>query len=349
MLKSLAGRVKILCAAFFILVLFATIVTGCSKKTSTTSSGASSASSFIVSNAASQKYVMITYYSGISYWKAAWTGMQQAAAQLGVQTQFTGTPAGDASDEARILATIASQHPAGIIVSPVDATALSQTINQVVASGIPVITYDNDATGTNRAAFLGTNGELAGQVAADTLAGLINDTGNVALETVPGIPNVDLRGIGFAEEMKSKHPNIHIVSTQDGNNDSSTVAQQVATVMQKYNISGVFCDTANMGFGAATAVTEANKVGQVHIVSMDRDTETLNEIQKGVIDATMIQGSYIMGYWGMLQLYALHNNLSTPLSAGGQAAGIDPVPPLSYTGVTVVTKSNYQAFLNSTY
>ncbi len=73
-----------------------------------------------------------------------------------------------------------------------------------------------------------------------------------------------------------------------------------------------------MGFGVATAVTEANKVGQVNIVSMDRDTETLNEIQNGVIQATMVQGSYIMGYWGMLQLYAMHNNLSTPLSAGGQ-------------------------------
>jgi ribose transport system substrate-binding protein len=126
----------------------------------------------------------------------------------------------------------------------------------------------------------------------------------------------------------------------------------MGTLMLKYDINGVFCDTANMGFGVATAVTEANKVGSLKIVSMDRDPETLTDIQKGVIQATMVQGSYIMGYWGLLDLYALHNNLSNPLSAGSQAvkaAGIDPLPTEQYTGITVVTKDNCQAYVNSTY
>jgi ribose transport system substrate-binding protein len=340
---------KNLCVAFIVLVLFTTLVAGCSKKPSTTSSGANGApTSFTVSNPATQKYVMVTFWSGISYWKAALTGFQQAAAQLGVQTQFTGTNSGEASDEASVLSTVASQHPAGIIVSPINTTALNQTINQIVASGIPVITYDSDAPGSNRAAFLGTNGQVAGSVAADTLAKLINNQGNVVLECVTGEPTSDLRQQGFETEMK-QYPNIHIVATENGNNDPETVATQIGTLMQKYNLSGVFSDTANMGFGVANAVSAANKVGLVKIVAMDRDAETLAEIQKGVIQATMVQGSYIMGYWGLLDLYALHNNLSSPLSANSQAAGVDPVPPEQYTGVTVVTKDNLQDFMNSKY
>ncbi len=350
MLKNKTVRV-VLSAAFCVMLVFATLVAGCAPKAPSStgsSSGASSGTSFIAKDAASQTYVLVTYDTGISYWKAAETGFQQAAAELGAKTQITGTPQEDASDEARILSTVASQHPAGIICAPVNATALNQTIDQIVASGIPVITYDSDAPQSNRNAFLGTDAGQAGSLAADTLAKLCNDQGNVMLEELTGLPTSDLRSQGFKTEL-AKYPNMHLVATENGKNDPELAAQQLGSLMQKQEIDGVFCTTANTGFGIATAVKEANKVGQVKIVSFDRDKETLDQIQAGVIQASMVQGSYLMGYWGLVQLYAIHNNLPTPLSTDAKAAGMGLTPPVNYTGIYVIDQSNYQKFESSTY
>ncbi len=99
--------------------VFATIVAGCTPKAPSINRLVLvpvAAHHLLSSNAASQKYVIITYDSGISYWKAAETGIQQAAAELGARHRLLVLLQEDASDEARILSTIASQHPAGIIV-----------------------------------------------------------------------------------------------------------------------------------------------------------------------------------------------------------------------------------------
>ena len=67
------------------------------------------------------------------------------------------------------------------------------------------------------------------------------------------------------------------------------------------------CIDSTGGIGAATALREAGMEGQVKIISMDTDQETLSLIKDGVIDATLAQNTQLMSYYGVQVLYSVNN------------------------------------------
>jgi len=91
-------------------------------------------------------------------------------------------------------------------------------------------------------------------------------------------------------------------------------------------------------------VAEAGLVGKVKIVSFDTNKATLQQVQKGQITATIAQGTWNMGFWGMMDAFMIHHNDLQPV-ANWKTSNVDPVPPSVDTGVTVITKKNVNAFL----
>jgi len=321
--------------------------TGCSTGggNSSTSSGSTGGSSSAFQGSSSETYYMVTFLSGIEYWKGCFAGMQAAAKDLGVKAVFTGAPQYDINQEVTTMQQVIAKHPAGILVTSINAQAMTPVINQAIAAGIPVISFDSDAPQSKRYAYLGTSNIEAGQKAADYLGQALGGHGEVAVITTPGELNLDQRVQGFKDEMAAKYPGVKVVAVQNGNSDQIKTAQVTSALLQTYpNLAGIFCTEADEGTGAATAVQEAGKTGKVKIVSFDTDKATLNAIKSGQITATVAQGTWNMGFWGLMDLFAIHHNLVHPV-ANWQQSGVDPVPPEVDTGVTIVTKSNVNAYL----
>src|SRR5690349_18562432 len=113
-----------------------------------------------------QSYSMVTFLSGIDYWKDAFRGMQDAAEYLGVEAVYTGTPDYDITAEVRVLEETVAQQPDGIVVTVMQAEGLQPTIDSAIAAGIPLVTFDADSPVSKRYAFLGTGNYYAGVVAA---------------------------------------------------------------------------------------------------------------------------------------------------------------------------------------
>ena len=181
-------------------------------------------------------------------------------------------------------------------------------------------------------------------MAARYLAELIGGKGEVAVSTVTGQLNHEERKTGFVETLAREYPNVKVVSVGNDNNDQTRAAVLVSGFLQAYpNLKGVFCTDALGGVGAATAVREANKVGKVRIVSFDTDKGTLDLIKEGIIDASIAQGTWNMGYWSMMMLYSVRHDLVKPVD-GWQTKGINPLPGVVDTGTNVVTKENVDAF-----
>ena len=85
-------------------------------------------------------------------------------------------------------------------------------------------------------------------------------------------------------------------------------------------------------FGAARAVDEAGKAGTVHLVTFDAVDETMDYVDKGVIDATIGQDPDAQGHDPAVRLY---NYL-----VSGQ------LPPYGrlYTRAEMITKANAAQF-----
>ena len=98
------------------------------------------------------------------------------------------------------------------------------------------------------------------------------------------------------------------------------------------------------GSGAATAVREAGKAGEIKIVAMDRGNEVLEAIEEGIISASVAQQTALMPYYAVQILFNL-NNSKVAITSDNASAGVLGIPAVVDTGAIIVDESNYKYFM----
>jgi ribose transport system substrate-binding protein len=293
---------------------------------------------------AGEEYYMVTFASGIEYWRGCFAGMKDAAGLLGVKAIYTGAPQADVNQEVTVLEQVIAKKPAGIAVTCANPAGLKAPINKAIAAGIPVVTFDADSPSSNRYCYLGTSNFNAGGAAARYMGKLLGGKGEVAVSTVIGQLNHEERKSGFMEVLTEEYPRIKVVAIGNDNNDQTKAATLVAGFLQANpKLKGIFCTDSLGGVGAGAALREANAVGKVRIISFDTDRGTLDLIKEGVISASIAQGTWNMGYWSLQYLYHVRHNLVKPVR-GWKRKGINPLPGMVDTGTNIVTITNVDAF-----
>lgn len=291
-----------------------------------------------------QTYTMVTFLSGIDYWKDCYRGMQDAAEFLGVEAIYTGATEYDITAEVRVLEETIAQAPTGILLTVINPEALLPTINGAIEAGIPLVTFDADSPLSKRYSFLGTGNYYAGVVAARYLGPLIAAGGKAAVITVPSQGNLLERTNGFIDTLTAEFPDA-ITGSEfiiDNQNSSEDAALGLSSLLQADpDIKAVFSTNALAAIGAAQALREAGMTEQVAHVGFDYDEGTLDLIDSGELGSTLAQGTWQMGFWGMMFVYMVANEKIESVS-DWRAAGISPLPPNVDTGVVVINQDNSQ-------
>jgi ABC-type sugar transport system substrate-binding protein len=178
-------------------------------------------------------------------------------------------------------------------------------IDRAVDAGIPVATFNSETAAPNKRLFfvgadLYKQGEAAGKAMADAIGG----KGKVGVITgFFGVEAHELRRKGFEDYLKANNPEIEIVG-QVENTDKGDVAYTQAQDFMTANpdLAGIYV-TAGGPFGAAGAVEDAGKTGQVKVISFDFVDETMEFVKKGVISATIGQGPFAQGHDPAVRLF----------------------------------------------
>ena len=108
----------------------------------------------------------------------------------------------------------------------------------------------------------------------------MGEKGKVAIMTRPGQSNLEERIVGYKDAL-AQYPDIEIVQIADTQSDPTVAARCCSSSSKVPDLAGIGCVEAAGGAGAATAVNEAGKAGQVKIVSMDRGNDVLEYIKDG--------------------------------------------------------------------
>lgn len=287
-------------------------------------------------------YVEVSMLGSLPYFYDHRLGMTMAEDWLGVSTKYVGPSDLDLTSMVSDLQSAVSQGVSGLIVVGFD-PSLAPTINSAVAAGIPTVTVDSDVPNSNRLCFLGTGNYNVGVLGGTELVKLIGGSGKVAIVTKTGQDNLDQRVSGYQDTLKKA--GVQVVAVLNDNSDPTQAASVVSAELHRTpDLKGVACVEAAGGSGAATAVREAGKTGQVKIVSMDRDQETLSAIQKGIIDATVAQKTALMSFLGTVLCQAAQTQ-TIPITKNNPSAGVTQFPSSIDTGVELVTKDNVQYWL----
>jgi len=104
--------------------------------------------------------------NGISpFWQPMSVGMERMAAELGdCDAAWTGPQNSEIAEQKRMIEDAVASGADGIGISVIEAKATAPTINDLIRRGIPVITFDSDAAGSLRLAYIGTNNYDAGKL-----------------------------------------------------------------------------------------------------------------------------------------------------------------------------------------
>jgi ribose transport system substrate-binding protein len=289
-------------------------------------------------------YVEVSALGNLDYFYDHKLGMKLAGDLLGVRTEYVGPAEYDIP--AMITAfeqTLAKKNLKGVVVVGFE-PALAPIINKAVEGGIPVVTVDADLPGSKRIAFVGTGNYQAGYEGGRKLASLIGYAGKVALMTKVGQSNLEERIRGYKAAL-GQYAEIDIVQIVDTQSDAIVAAQVATAVLRKHpDLAGLGCVEASGGVGAATAVREANLVGKVRIVAMDRGNDVLELIKEGAISATVAQQTALMPFYAVQILHQLSRH-NIPITTDNAGAGISGVPSYVDTGVIIVDKTNYEYFM----
>lgn len=290
-----------------------------------------------------QLYIEVSALGNLDYFYDHKLGMEMVGKELGVRTEYVGPAEYDINAMVAAFEQAIAKKPNGLVIVGFE-PSLNSIVDKAVEMGIPVVTVDADLPGSKRLAFVGTGNFGAGQVGGNKMANLIGEKGKVAIMTRPGQSNLEQRVAGYKDAFAS-FPGIEVVQIVDTQSDPIVAASAASALLQKYpDLAGIACVEAAGGSGAATAVREANKIGKVKIIAMDRGNEVLEAIGEGIISASVAQQTALMPYYAVQILFNL-NNSKVAITDDNEAAGVLGIPAVIDTGVIIVDKSNYKYFM----
>jgi len=266
------------------------------------------------------------------FWKSVEAGARKAADEAGATIVWKGPlKENDRAQQIQIVDEFVAEGVSGIVLAPLDDTALQRPVANATAKNIPVVIMDSGLkgeAGTDFVSFVGTDNRRGGEMAGEELAKLIGGKGKVVLiRYLEGSASTTEREEGFLAVMK-KHPDIQVISSSRFGGPTAENAKKLGLSMidTLREADGIFGSNEPMVLGVLQALRDKNHAGKVKFVGFDATDPLVQALKKGELQAVITQNPGRIGY--------------DAVSAMVKKLKGETVPPRIDTGVYVVTKDN---------
>ena len=274
------------------------------------------------------------------FFDVARDGCLKRAKELGnVECIYKGPIEHEPASEAQIIQDFITQKVDGMAISVADVAAMTKSIEAATAAGIPVVTFDADAPGSKRLAYIGTNNKDFGLALGKQLAQLRPEGGKYAIISGgPGAKNLAERVDGVRESLKGTKWVEVAGSPTFCNDDSALAVQQMADLRTATPDLGAIVPIGGWPMFAPEgykAFVNKNKkdidAGKFTLVVADTLKMQLELLRDGYSNALTGQRPFEMGEKSMDALLAIKKG--------------EKIPEIIYTGLDLVTKDNVAQML----
>jgi ribose transport system substrate-binding protein len=233
------------------------------------------------------------------FWVMVETGARAAGRDLNVEVLWNG-PASeiDYSRQVQIVDAMIARRVDGIVLAAAERNALVQPVDRAAAAGIPVAIFDSGLDSENYMTFVATNNYEAGRMGGRKLAELLGGKGKVAMVLhATGSFSTMERERGFEDVAAKEFPGIRIVARQYGMSDRARARAVTENILAAHpDLDGIFCSTEPSSTGASLALKARELAGKVKFVGFDWVDLMITDLRQGVLDATVVQDPYRIGY-----------------------------------------------------
>ncbi len=281
------------------------------------------------------RFVIVPKAMNNPFFDVARDGCMKRAKELGnVECIYKGPVEHEPATQAQIIQDFITQKVDGLAISVADVASMTKSINAAAAAGIPVITFDSDAPGSKRIAYIGTNNKDFGLALGKQLLQLRPEGGKYAMVSGgPGAKNLAERVDGVREALKGSKW-VEVSGSPTFCNDDPALAIQQMTDLRTATPDlaaiipvGGWPMFAPEGYKAFVNQNKKDiDAGKFTLVVADTLKMQLELLRDGYSNALTGQRPFEMGEKAMDTLLAIKK---------GQK-----VPEIIYTGLDLVTKDN---------
>jgi ribose transport system substrate-binding protein len=218
---------------------------------------------------------------------------------------------GDAAKQATDITTLLNEGVKALIVNPVDSAAIATSVAAAKAKGVPVIMMDVGPSSGKVYSVVRANNLLFGQQACEYIGTFAHGAGHAAvLEGDLASINGRDRAVGFTTCMKKNFPNMKVLKYAT-KWDTPTAVNDAKTALSAYkDLKGIYNSFSGPDPGIIAAMKATGRYGKVGsskanrvvLVETDGVPFELQDIRKGILDATVSQP--VDGYAQYALLYA---------------------------------------------
>lgn len=211
----------------------------------------------------------------------------------------------DLSQQVALVEQMMARGVDAIVLAPADSRALVPIVKRAQDAGITVINIDNKLDAATLAdvgasvPFVGPDNRAGARAVGEVVAAELAQGDEVAI--IGGIPtafNAQQRQAGFEDAMQAA--GIDVVSVQSGSWEQAKGNQVAAALLSEHpNLKALLCSNDNMALGAAAAVQQAGKTGEVLIAGFDNISAIQRLLADGQVIATADQHGDQLAVYGI--------------------------------------------------
>jgi len=232
------------------------------------------------------------------YWEIVEKGAEVAAKEFGVNLIFTGPEQETLiAEQIHMVQTAIDDKVDAIVLAASDYMELGRVTDAAGNAGIPVITIDSEVASTKVRSHIGTDNYRAGYKAGMELVEHVGDNSRVAVVSfVEGAYNSGQREEGLFY-LIAQYSGIQVVEKRYSYSNLAAAKEATEQILLEYpDIKGIVALNYIATAGVASVINEKGLGGKVKVVGFDASSEIMEMVQEGVVQSTIVQNSFTMGY-----------------------------------------------------
>lgn len=263
------------------------------------------------------------------FWQTVSAGAQVAARQYGAELELDG-PLREADADAQIAALeeAVARRPQAIVVSPYDHDRMPEMIRRIQNAGIRLVIIDTPLEVEPAPVFVGNDHREAGRLAAARAAELTDGKPVAAILTDGKAVPVSKQRLAGVNDVLAAYPGSLYGTYRSGDTEAGAYDSALTLLRGEPEFNVFLTLGAEATQGAARAIREAAAGDRVRLVGFDSTIEEIQLLEAGVLDATVVQKPFNMGYLGV--------KTALDMLAGGPERDVD-------IASTLVTRDNMYA------
>ena len=247
----------------------------------------------------------ITKGSDSAFWRSVKSGAETAAAEFNVKLTFFEPSSEEAENEQNeFFERVITDKPKAVAISAISYNGSAAYIDRMVSAGVKVIMFDSGSKSSKASAEIMIDNFEAGRSAFLALRERVAGKLSVGIVSpYEQTENGSARVTGFIQAAQ-EDGNAVIAASSNVVSDMEEATLRAHEILENYpEINAIAAFNEWTTLGAGNAVESSGKSMEISVVGFDNNVRSIEHLEKGIIDALVVQNPYAMGYYSVQKAF----------------------------------------------